>query len=139
MFAPLVIGLLAVAPQQTDTTVSVRANARLELEVLRGSISVQTWDRNQVRVQATHGRTVHVDVSATNSTVRVDAESRHGGPPPSIDFRITVPTTMNLDLSGTYTDIDVRGVQGEIEAETVDGNVVVSGGTGRIRLESVQG
>ena len=46
---------------------------------------------------------------------------------------------MSLDLSGTNTNIDVRGIQGEIEAETVGGDVIVSGGTGRIRLESVQG
>jgi hypothetical protein len=32
MFASLLIGMLALAPQQTDTIVSVRPNARLELE-----------------------------------------------------------------------------------------------------------
>ena len=46
---------------------------------------------------------------------------------------------MSLDLSGTYTSIDVQGVQGEIAAETVKGNVIVNGGSGRIRLESVEG
>ncbi len=140
MFAPLLIGLLALAPQQTDTTVSVRANARLELENFGGTIVIRTWDRNQVRVRADHGRREKVQVSggASSSVVRVDAEGR-SGVPRSVDFEISVPASMSLNLSGTYTDIDVQGVQGEIEAETVQGDVIVSGGSGRVRLESVQG
>jgi DUF4097 and DUF4098 domain-containing protein YvlB len=138
MFTPLLIGVLAVSMQQSDTTVSVRPNARLELENFGGSISVKTWDRNQVRVQATHGRRDWVEVSATPSVVRVEAESRVGMAH-TVDYQITVPAAMSLDLSGTYTSIEVQGVQGEISCETVKGDVIVNGGSGRIRLESVEG
>jgi DUF4097 and DUF4098 domain-containing protein YvlB len=139
MFAPLMITFLALAvPQQTtDTTVSVRPNARLELENHGGSIVVRSWQRNQVRVRASHGRRQWIEVSAGPSVVKIEAESRAG--PAEIDYEITVPATMNLDLSGTFTSIDVSGAQGEVDAETVHGNVTVSGGTGRVRLESVQG
>jgi DUF4097 and DUF4098 domain-containing protein YvlB len=138
MFAPLVIGLLSVALQQSDTTVSVRPNARLELENFGGSINVRAWDRNQVRVRAQHGRRDFLRVSASSSVVRVEADSRMGVAR-SVEYEITVPVGMSLDLSGNNTSIDVEGVRGEIDAETVQGNVTVSGGTGRVRLESVQG
>ncbi|HSL68980.1 MAG TPA: DUF4097 family beta strand repeat-containing protein [Longimicrobiales bacterium] len=139
MVAPLVFALLALSAQQTDTTVSVRPNARLELENdFGGSIAVKTWDRNQVRVQASHGRRDEVRVSANTSVVRIEAEGRVG-PARVVDYVLTVPRSMSLDLSGTNTSIDIDGVQGEIEAETVQGDVSVSGGSGRIRLESVQG
>ncbi|MGH7470992.1 MAG: DUF4097 family beta strand repeat-containing protein [Longimicrobiales bacterium] len=138
MVTPLLAGLLAVSLQQTDTTVSVRPNARLELENFGGSIVVRTWERNQVRVRAAHGRRDWVSVSASSSAVRVEADSRTGVAH-SVEYEITVPVSMSLDLSGTYTSIDVVGVLGEIEAETVGGDVIVSGGAGRIRLESVQG
>ena len=74
MFSPLLVGFLAVVMQQTDTTVSVRPNARLELENYGGSIVVRTWDRNQVRVKATHGRRDWIEISASASVVRVEAE-----------------------------------------------------------------
>lgn len=137
MLLPLVIGMLAMA-QQTDTTVSVRPNARLEIENFSGRVVVRTWERNQVRIQAEHGRRDRVEVSASPSVVRVETEGRMG-PAVEVDYTITVPTSMSLDVSGTYLEIDMQGVQGEVEAETVDGNVSVSGGSGRIRLESVQG
>jgi DUF4097 and DUF4098 domain-containing protein YvlB len=138
MLTPFLIGWLAVSAQQTDTTVSVRPNARLELENFGGSIVIRTWERNQVRVRATHGRRDWVNVSAGTAALRVEADSRTGVAH-SVEYQITVPVSMNLDLSGTYTSIDVEGVQGEIDAETVQGDVLVSGGSGRVRLESVQG
>ncbi len=138
MFTPLLIGLLAATMQQTDTTVTVRPNARLELENFGGSISVKTWERNQVRVHATHGRRDWVEVSATPSIVRIEANSKIGMAH-TVDYEITVPASMSVDLSGTYTSIEVQGVQGEIACETVKGDVIVTGGSGRIRLESVEG
>lgn len=137
MTSSLIMGLLLVV-QQTDTTVSVRPNARLELENFSGRVAVRTWDRNQVRVQAQHGRRDRVEVSASSSVVRVETEGRVG-PAVEVDYTITVPASMSLDLSGTYLEIDVQGIHGEVEAETVNGNVHVSGGSGRVRLESVQG
>jgi DUF4097 and DUF4098 domain-containing protein YvlB len=140
MFAPLLIGLLAIVPQRTDTTVSVRPDARLELESHGGTIAVKTWDRNQLRVRAQHGRREPVRISggANSAVIRVDAEGA-SGIPRNVDFEITVPVAMSLKLSGTYTDIDVQGVSGDIDAETTQGDVIVSGGNGRIRLESIQG
>jgi DUF4097 and DUF4098 domain-containing protein YvlB len=138
MVTPLLIGLLVASMQTTDTTVTVRPNARLELENFGGSIAVKTWDRNQVRVQATHGRRDWIEVSATPSVVRVEAESRVGMAH-TVDYQITIPASMSVDLSGTYTSIDVQGVQGEVACETVKGDVIVNGGTGRLRLESVEG
>lgn len=139
MFTPLIIGILAAALQQTDTTVSVRPNARLELESFGGSITVRTWNRDQVRVQATHGRRDFIRISASSSVVRIEGDNRTSGLAHSVDYEVTVPAGMNLDLSGNHTNIDVQGAEGEVEAETVQGNVTVSGGRGRVRLESVQG
>ena len=140
MFASLLIGMLALAPQQTDTTVSVLPTARLELENFGGSVVIRSWNRNQVRVRASHGRREPVRVSGgpNSAVVRIDAEGR-SGIPRSVDFEIDVPVGMSVKVSGTYTDIDVQGVTGELDCETTQGDVMVSGGSGRIRLESIQG
>ncbi len=140
MLVTLVAGALLVsAPaQQTDTIVSVLPGARLDVESFRGEVLVQTWDRADVRIVADHSSRAYVDVSGSRSTVRLRARSRRGGPP-SIDYELTIPRDMEIDIAGTFTDIVVDGVGGEVRARTVHGNIVVRGGTGLVRVESVQG
>jgi DUF4097 and DUF4098 domain-containing protein YvlB len=130
--------LAALALQQTDTTVPVRTGTRLEVHNFGGEIAVKTWSRSAVRVEASHSSRDRIQIDASDQTVRVKSEGgRHG--PGTIDYNITVPTWMALNLSGVYTDIKVDGAQNEVTAETVQGEVTVLGGSGTVSLKSVQG
>src|SRR5881409_318233 len=131
------LGALALM-QQTDTTVPVRAGARLEINNFGGEIAVKTWGRNAVRVMAEHSSRDRIRIDASDQVVRVKTEAGRRGPS-QIDYAVTVPAWMALNLSGVYTDITVEGAQGEITAETVHGEVKVSGGSGNVSLKSVQG
>ena len=124
--------------QQTDTTVPVRAGARLEINNFGGEIAVKTWSRNAVRVVADHSSRDRIRVDATDQLVRVKTEAGRRGPS-QIDYAVTVPGWMALNLSGVYTDINVNGAENEITAETVQGEVTVVGGTGNVSLKSVMG
>ena len=141
MSATLLIGVLAAAlaqqGPQTDTTFAVRPGSRISVETFAGSISVKTWDKSAMRVQATHGRHDNIDIESRGSTVHVEAEGRMGTPT-NVDFQITVPSSSSLELSGVNTDIDVAGVTGDVNAETVQGSITVNGGA-RMKLESVEG
>jgi DUF4097 and DUF4098 domain-containing protein YvlB len=134
-----VIGLLAVlAAQQTDTTVNVPAGARLALGNFDGKITVVAWSRNAVRVEATHEPGDGIEVEVSGRDVQVRALSRRGGPS-DVDFKLTVPAGIDLDLSSKSGDIEVTGAKGEVNAETVEGAIAVQGGTGNITLHSVEG
>ena len=124
--------------QQTDTTVPVRAGARLEVHNFGGEIAVKTWNRNAVRVVADHSSRDRISVDASEQVVRVKTEPGRRGPS-QIDYAVTVPAWMALNLSGVYTDIKVDGAQNEITAETVQGEVTVLGGSGNVSLKSVMG
>ncbi|HEX4573999.1 MAG TPA: DUF4097 family beta strand repeat-containing protein [Gemmatimonadales bacterium] len=129
---------LALAPlQETDTTVAVRAGTRLEVSTFGGEIAVKTWTKSAVRVEASHSSRERVLVEATDQAVHVKSEGRRG--PAMVDYQITVPPWMALNLSGVYTDIKVDGAQNEVTAETVQGEVTVVGGSGTVSLKSVQG
>ncbi len=133
------LAALALAPaQQTDTTLPVRAGARLEVNNFGGSIAVKAWSRSAVRIVASHSSRDRILIDASDQFVRVKSEGRRG-PAQVVDYDITVPTAMALSLTGVYTDIEVQGVQGEVTAETVQGEVKVSGGAGTVSLKSVQG
>jgi DUF4097 and DUF4098 domain-containing protein YvlB len=133
------VALLALsALQQTDTTLAVPPTARLQLQTQSGSIKVTAWDRNEMRVHAEHGMRDQIEINVRGSVVEVDAQRRRGGPA-AVDYEITVPRTMSLELSGQETEIEVEGVTGSISAESVEGGVTIRGAGGPVEVHTVEG
>jgi len=132
-----ILTALAFSPN-TDTTVVVGNGARLEVQNFGGAIEVRTWPRRAVRVEAEHGSRTRIDVSTAGQSVEVRSRTRHGIPA-VVDYRITVPDWMQIELSGVNTDMRVEGLNADVSAETVQGDVFVRGGKGFIRVSSVQG
>src|SRR5437762_10942993 len=111
---------LALA-QQTDTTVPVRAGARLEVNKFGGEIAVKTWSKSAVRIAASHSSRDRITVDASDQLVRVKSESRRG-PAQVVDYEIAVRAATAGALSGAYTDISVGGRQGDGTAQTRQGS-----------------
>jgi len=124
--------------EEFDRTVPAARGTRLELRLFGGTVVVRAWDRDAVRVRATHFRTDAIEVSTSNEVVRVGARSRQGQPH-AIDFQIDVPAWMAVNLAGAYLDVTVEGTRADVVAQTVRGNVRVKGGAGTISLKSVEG
>ena len=122
----------------TDTVIEVNPNARLEVRNHAGEIVIRTWNRNQVRVEASHSSRDRVKVLASESSVTIRSESRHG-PPDVVDYEFTVPSGMALDLWGVYTDVSVTGSMNGVRVETLQGDIELRNVEGDIRLSSVEG
>ncbi len=136
-FAAATFAVFALTAR-TDTTFAVGPGTRLEVENFAGAVSVGTWSRNAVRIEAEHSSRTSVDIERDGSTVSVKSEGRHGVPA-SVDFRITVPASTALKISGVYTDATIKGTKADVAVETVRGDVSVTGGAGHIVLQSVEG
>jgi DUF4097 and DUF4098 domain-containing protein YvlB len=140
MLTSAVLALVAAAglQQRTDTTVSVPAGARLSLSNHAGTIRVTAWDRPEMRVQAEHGSRDAIDIDVRGAVVRVKAERRYGIPS-FVEYAITVPRGMAVDLDGVETEITVEGVTGDVSAGSVEGGVAVRGAAGAVTIRSVEG
>lgn len=113
--------------------------SRLVLNNNAGEVVIRAWDRDQLKVEASHSPREKLDVvQANESTVRVRTRSERGASG-LVDYKISVPRWMPINLSGTYLDADVEGTAAEVTVETVGGNVRVSGGSGAVSLRSVEG
>jgi DUF4097 and DUF4098 domain-containing protein YvlB len=123
---------------KTDQTVDVVKGTRLVLSNNAGEVVVRSWDRDQVRVQATHSDRERVEVQTENMTLRVRTRATRG-PSNLADYQITVPRWMPVNLSGTYLESTIEGTTAEVTVETVHGNVRVVGGTGAVVARSVEG
>ena len=126
---------------KSDQTVDVTKGTRLVLSNNAGEVVVRSWDRDQVRVQATHGARETVTAETTDMTLRIRTQRTAGsrGPSSLVDYQVTVPRWMPVNLSGTYLDATIEGTTAEVTVETVHGNARVVGGNGAVSLRSVEG
>jgi hypothetical protein len=92
-----------------------------------------------VRVEATHSDRETVDIKQNEQILTVRSRSTRGGPPRSLDYTITVPKWMAISVSGTYADVTMEGVGGDVAVDTTRGDIKVVGGSGFVSLKSVQG
>ena len=123
----------------TDTSIAVQKGVRLSVDNFSGHITVVGWEQDKVRIKTGAGDASGVDVSGGTVTLRVSGNGGRWGDQDDHDITLSVPTWMELDLSGNEVDIDVSGVGGSVRAETVEGTVSLTGGDGNISLKSVDG
>jgi DUF4097 and DUF4098 domain-containing protein YvlB len=123
---------------EMDTTFAVNPDAVLIVRNHAGETIIRTWSRNEVRVQASYSSEDRINVQQSESAVRIRSETRHGHPE-EVDYEITVPSSMAVDLWGLETDISVDGARGGVKAETLGGDVEVSNAAGEMSLRSVDG
>jgi DUF4097 and DUF4098 domain-containing protein YvlB len=123
---------------RTDQTLDVTKGTRLVLSNNAGEVVVRSWDRDQVRVQATHNDRDRVDMQTADMTLRIRARASRG-PSSLVDYQVTVPRWMPVNLSGTYLEATIEGTTGEVNVETVHGNVRVVGGSGSVVAKSIEG
>jgi DUF4097 and DUF4098 domain-containing protein YvlB len=123
---------------RTNQEVPVTKGTRLVLTNNAGEVVVRSWDRDAVKVEATHSDRESVDVQTADQTMRIRSRSQHG-PGGLIDYRLTVPRWMPVNLSGSYLEAAIEGTTAEVTVETVHGNVRVVGGSGAVSVRSVMG
>jgi hypothetical protein len=140
MLASLAVTLLAAASVSlaTDTTVAVTPGTRLELSNFDGDIRVRVWDRHAVHVEADHDASDVVRVVKRGRVFSISSYSP-GGPPGTVDYRITVPAGMPVSLKGVHTSATIQGLRGDVAVTTVSGEIALVGGAGQVALSSIMG
>ncbi|HYE87579.1 MAG TPA: DUF4097 family beta strand repeat-containing protein [Vicinamibacterales bacterium] len=125
----------------SEKTVDVAKGTRLVLSNQAGEVVVRSWDQDRVRIVASHGSRETISAETTDNTLRIRTQRASGsrGPGGLVDYQITVPRWMPVNLTGTYLDATIEGTQAEVTVETVHGNARVTGGNGNVSLRSVEG
>jgi DUF4097 and DUF4098 domain-containing protein YvlB len=123
---------------KTDETVAVQRGSRLTINNFAGEVIIHTWDKDSVHVVARHQSRTKVSIRPGAAGLSIQA-SGSMGPQGSVDYDITAPAWMPIKVEGTYNFVTMEGVQGEVFANTVRGDIVIKGGTGTITAKSVEG
>lgn len=125
------------APRTTQE-VPVTRGTRLVLTNNAGEVVVTSWERDAVKVEASHSERESVDIQTAEQTLRIRSRATRG-PSSLVDYRLTVPRWMPVNLSGSYLEAAIEGTSAEVTVETVHGNVRVVGGSGAVAIRSVMG
>jgi hypothetical protein len=125
-------------PPQTDQTVPAPRDARLTINNFAGEVIIRAWNRDELRVQARHSARTRVDVRTTAAGLSVSATTSSGAPG-AVDYAISVPAWMPIKVDGQFNFVDVQGTASDVAAETVRGDITITGGSGFVSAKSVEG
>ena len=129
---------MPAAPTRSDTTIQVERGLKLVLQGMNGDIQVVTWPKPLLRVQAEHARQDRLVFRRKGRELRLEAE-RSMGVPEHVDWRLTVPEWMPLNLSCLEGDVNLEGTRGAVEVSALRGDVLVQSSSGPLTLNSVEG
>lgn len=157
----LVLALAAATALAADRPVkesgAMPADGRVTIENIAGSVKVVGWDRAEISVTGTLGEDVErLDFSAgARASVEVVYKDRHHGKGGKVremlrggdrhgegggaDLTVQVPRGCVLEVEVVAADVDVSGLEAEVNVTAVAGNVDVRGACRRLAVESVSG
>jgi DUF4097 and DUF4098 domain-containing protein YvlB len=131
---------LAGAGERIEQRRSAAPDGLVAIENAAGSIRVVGWDKSEVEVIGNLGdRADALEVSGGPHRVTIAVETV--GNPHSVhsDLEIRVPKRSRLQIDSFAASIAVEGVDGLIEAETVNSGITIAAGSKEVRAESVNG
>jgi DUF4097 and DUF4098 domain-containing protein YvlB len=130
--------LLAQTP--VDEQKPAASDGVVEIENLSGSVKVVGWGEAAVRVTGTlaPGAELEFDASGSRSAIEVDVDDDHPMEAVS-DLEVHVPAGSRVEIEGVRLDVEVTGVTGTVDAETVDGGITHTGNAKEVSLQSVMG
>jgi DUF4097 and DUF4098 domain-containing protein YvlB len=137
-----------------DQSYPLAAGGSVALENVNGDVSVEVWERAEVRMHAVKRASsqelldgLEIKVDAGGSAVRIDTQypsMRHSDHEHNsfmkVEYSLTVPKSARLDdIDLVNGNLTVVGVEGGMSVATVNGNIVVRDCAGDAELGTVNG
>jgi len=141
--------LFAATEERTiHNNFDLNADGMISLKNVHGDITIQVWDKNEVNFRATkRGPSQNLDlvdivIDSRPDHLRVESKYPrfHKDIDVSVTYELTVPRSASLnEVSNVNGDIEIAGVEGEIQVSTVNGSMDVSGCKSVVNAETVNG
>jgi len=128
---------------QEQKSFSTQKGKKLDLvSRVGGNVIIKGWDKMEVDVSIDHNfdeSDVTFTITESNGNVTVKGEKNGGGNNwgwgnKRTTYEVYVPNEFDLELKTSGGNLDIDGVNGEIEGRTSGGNVDVSNLAGQLKL-----
>lgn len=136
--------------QKIDKTIDVPAKAEIYIENQNGFVSIKAWNKAKMKVlgELDEQATGYEFTSNKDRTIFEVNMPRHSGKrswwsgnnkEDGSNLEIYVPESSQVWFEGVNADVEVSGIEGGSNIQTVNGSVTASDLQGRIRLNTVNG
>lgn len=108
---------LALAQQKVSRKYPAGKNVRFELKNVTGTITVETWNRDEIQVTALmdNGKaTFNPRMTESGLVIDIVGDNRGRNDVGDMNFKIQLPARSSVDLETRSGQINVRNVQGEL-------------------------
>jgi len=120
-----------------DTTFSFDERGTVNLALGSGDIIVTAWSRDQIKIQASsEGQAIRLDAGSTRVSLELASIYRSRG---DARFEVTVPVGARVIARARSGDVSIRGVKGDVEARTENGDITVADVGQRLDLVTLSG
>ncbi len=156
----------AADTKEVHRIVALDRDGRVSIETFKGSVTVDTWDRPEVRIDAriepdgtdsdqqekVAATQVRVSGSGSSVSIRSDYDpvrrihhhlfgifDGDWGTLPYVRYTIQMPATARLEIEDHKSDIVVSGLKSDLKLHTYKGTGRVTGLDGAARVETYKG
>jgi DUF4097 and DUF4098 domain-containing protein YvlB len=141
----------AFAGKKVDETLSIGPGGKISIDVVRGDVQVETWDKSAVRVTGELDDATKkfiFDANGDDAKIKVEIDDgffKHNWGSGGSDLTVYIPESSSLEAAGVSTDYDVDGVEGGVTINTVSGDIDAqdifksADSSGKMKLASVSG
>lgn len=134
--------------EEFSQSYTLSAHGRISLENLNGDVRINTWDRDEVKVEAVKRAARPERLGDARIVVDGDEQSlsirtQYAGEaedPAFVEYRITVPRQARLsDVKVTNGGLSIFGLAGDVRASAINGNIHAEQLEGEADLSTVNG
>ena len=132
------------AQEAVDESRPVNANGYVRINIVRGEVEIEGWDKNEVSVTGTLDESTEkfiFEVKGNDTTIAVKLPERLNSwcCDRETDLVIKVPTQSNLVVSLVSAEAQVKNVHGGLELGSVSGELRVENVSDRVRVTNISG
>ena len=113
--ALIALSSVGYAQEKMSKRYAAGKNVRIELRNISGTIVVESWNKDEIRLSATiESKGTHVTPKQINDSLVVDvmSENRGKGDVGDINFKLQVPVNSSVDLETRRGNISVANIRG---------------------------
>lgn len=132
-----------------ETTVQLDFDGRLSIQNTNGSIRIETWDRDEVHIEARKSASSErslerIEIDVAGEGERVEVRTRFGrigwwGSGGEVEYRLQVPETADVEAVTVNGMVRIESLAGDALAKTVNGAVRVEDCAGAVDAGTVNG
>jgi len=143
-FGSLISALAFAKSSDIDKTFDILEGASVTINVKSGDVVIETWNKDQLRIVGeVYGDPSKLKIRNRGHEVHIVSHGKNsywgGYGDNGAEFTVYAPQGVSFRVTGASTSFDFRDVASDVVANTMSGDIDLSGGVGKVSLESVSG